>query len=258
MVHARLKKITLLRDKVKDWEQYPFTVPVIRVLHELELKSQVTYFVGENGSGKSTLLEAIADHVGFSMEGGSRNINFSTTESTNAVDPLTVALRLSWTRRNAKGFYLRAESFFNQANFIDHMHADWRRGELGPGPDPYDSYGGKSIHERSHGESFLMLFEDHIRPGGFFVLDEPEAALSPARQLSLLAIMRRFLKDPDTQFIISTHSPIVLAYPDATILSFDDGKIREIAYEESLPYEVYSSFLNRREKYLKELFAELF
>jgi predicted ATPase len=119
MAAARLKKVSLLRDRVSDWEKYPFTVPVIRALDELELTSQVTYFVGENGSGKSTLLEAIASHVGFSLEGGSRNVRFSTTESTNEIDPLTARLRLSWTRKNGKGFYLRAESFFNQANFVD-------------------------------------------------------------------------------------------------------------------------------------------
>lgn len=246
-VNARLKKISLLREKVTDWEKYPFTVPVIRALEELELKGQVTYFVGENGSGKSTLLEAIAFHAGFGIEGGTRNFRVQTTESSNSVAPLRDVLRLSWSQKNLKGYYLRAESFFNNATYIDEL-----------GPVVLDSYGGVSLHEQSHGESFLALLENKFRPGGLFIMDEPEAALSPSRQLSLLVIMSRLLKHPDTQFIISTHSPIVLSYPEATIFSFDDGKIREISYEESLPYEVYSSFLNRREKYLKELFAELF
>ena len=256
MVPARLKKISLLREKVTDWEQYPFTVPVIRALDEMEITSQVTYFVGENGSGKSTLLEAIASHTGFSLEGGSRNVNFSTTESTASISPLRSVLRLAWTKKNPHGFYLRAESFFNQAIYVDRLHQEWKQGERGP--DPYDSFGGKSLHRQSHGESFSTLLEDHILPGGLFIFDEPEAALSPARQLTMLVIMKRLLADPNTQFIISTHSPIVLAYPGATIFSFDDGKIREISYEESLPYEIYSSFLKRRENYLKELFAELF
>jgi len=247
MVPARLKKVALLRDKVSDWEQYPFTVPVIRALEELEFKSQVTYFVGENGSGKSTLLEAIAYHAGFGIEGGTRNFRVQTTESSEAVAPLKDVLRLSWSRKNLKGYYLRAESFFNNATYIDEL-----------GPLILDSYGGVSLHEQSHGESFLALLENKFRPGGLFIMDEPEAALSPARQLSLLVIMRRLLKHSDTQFIISTHSPIVLSYPEATILSFDDGKIREIDYEESLPFEIYSSFLKRRQKYLDELFQELF
>ncbi len=244
-VNARLKKISLLREKVTDWKKYPFTVPVIRALEELELKSQVTYFVGENGSGKSTLLEAIASHAGFAVEGGTRNFAMQTTDSSSSVFALRDVLRISWSRKNINGYYLRAESFFNNATYIDEV------GYL-------EAYGHKSLHEQSHGESFLALLENKFRPGGLFIMDEPEAALSPARQLSLLVIMRALLKHPDTQFIISTHSPIVLSYPEATILSFDDGKIREISYEESLPYEVYSSFLNRREKYLKELFTELF
>jgi predicted ATPase len=234
-----------LREKVTDWEQYPFFVPVIRGLDELELTSQVTYFAGENGSGKSTLLEAIASHAGFPLEGGTRNFAAQTTETSSSVLPLRDVLRLSWSRKNIKGYYLRAESFFNNATYIDQM------GYL-------ETYGNRSLHEQSHGESFLALLENKFRPGGLFIMDEPEAALSPARQLSLLVVMRRLLQHSDTQFIISTHSPIVLAYPDATILSFDDGKIREISYEESLPYRVYSSFLGRREKYLKGLFAELF
>lgn len=244
-VNARLKKISLLREKVADWEKYPFTVPVIRALEELELKSRVTYFVGENGSGKSTLLEAIASHAGFAVEGGTRNFAMQTTDSSSSVFALRDVLRISWSRKNIKGYYLRAESFFNNATYIDQL------GYL-------ESYGHKSLHQQSHGESFLALLENKFRPGGLFIMDEPEAALSPLRQLSLLVIMGKLMKHPDTQFIISTHSPIVLSYPEATILSFDDGKIREINYEESLPYEVYSSFLNRRKTYLKELFAELF
>jgi predicted ATPase len=257
MVHARLKKIKLLRDKVTDWEQYPFSVPVIRALDELDLKSQVTYFVGENGSGKSTLLEAIAYHAGFSLEGGTRNTNFRTSDSVQSVEQLSAQLRLSWSLRNPRGFYLRAESFFNHASYLDQLRREQMEQHY-PGGDPYAPYGGKSLHLQSHGESFMALLEHNFKPGGLFILDEPEAALSPARQLSMLVFMRKLLTDPNTQFIISTHSPIVLSYPDATILSFDDGKVREISYEESLPFQVYSSFLTQREKYLKELFAELF
>ncbi len=241
----RLKKISLLKERVESWDKFPFTVPAIRSLKELEIRSRICFFVGENGSGKSTLLEAVAVHYGFGYEGGSRNFSNFSTESVQAVDPLVRALRVAFTTRTGKGFYLRAESFFNIATSID------RIGGLEP-------YGGRSLHEQSHGESFLALLKHRFFRKGFYVLDEPEAALSPQRQLSFLVLLHDLLKNNnDIQFLIATHSPIVLAYPGAQILSFDDGKIHEIRYEETLPFQIFSRFLDDRENFLRQLFSEL-
>lgn len=168
-----LKKITLLRDRVEDWDSYPFTVPVIRNLETLSFTSRITFFAGENGTGKSTLLEAIAAHYGFGKEGGNRNFSVNTTSSNNSPDPLTRVLRLSFDKRTGKGFFFRAESFFNTATYVDQIEAE-------------ELYGGKSLHECSHGESFLTLLDEKFRRNGLFLLDEPEAALSPQRQLAFL------------------------------------------------------------------------
>jgi predicted ATPase len=241
----RLKKISLLRDRVTDWTKYPFNVPAIKSLEEIEFKSRICFFVGENGSGKSTLLEAIAAHYGFGHEGGSRSFNRITTNSVLAIEPLVKALRIAFTNRSGRGFYLRAESFFNVATSIDEM------GEFLP-------YGGRSLHEQSHGESFLALLSHRFHRTGFYVLDEPEAALSPPRQLSFLVLLYDLLKkNEDIQFLIATHSPIILAYPGSQILSFDDGKVKEIGYEETLPYQIFNRFMKDRKHLLRELFSEL-
>lgn len=239
-----LKKISLLRDRVQDWDSYPFSVPAIRGLYELNLRSRICFFAGENGAGKSTLLEAIAAHYGFGPEGGNRNISSNTTESNRSIDPLAKALRLSFDKRTGAGFFLRAESFFNVASNIDAAGVN-------------DYYGGRSLHTRSHGETFLTLLEFKFQGNGLFLLDEPEAALSPRRQLSFLLLIHDVLeKYKDAQFIISSHSPVLLGYPEAQILSFDDGQIREIAYEETGSMQIVRLFLNHRESILEELFNE--
>jgi predicted ATPase len=240
-----LRKITLLREKVADWESYPFTVPVIRRLDELTLRSQVVFFAGENGSGKSTLLEAIAAHYGFGREGGTRSFGNNSTESNLSIEPLVKALRLAFTVRTGAGFFLRAESLFNVATAIDQI-----------GGDVLESYGG-SLHERSHGESFLQVAEYKMRRNGLFLLDEPEAALSPQRQLAFLVLMHETVKEHrDAQFIISTHSPLLLGYPGAQIFSFDDEDLREIAYEETAPLQIVRRFVKDRDRFCEELFAE--
>jgi len=247
-----LHKITMLRDRVEDWERYPFCVPVIRNLDELPLRSRVCLFTGENGTGKSTLLEALAAHYGFGPEGGNRNLKADTTESNHSVNSLTRALRLSFNIRTGRGFFLRAESFFNTATLIDRLDED-----LEGGPPISAFYGGRSLHTRSHGETFFTLLECKFRRNGLFLLDEPEAALSPQRQLSFLVLMHDVLKKfKDAQFIISTHSPILLAFPRAQIISFDGDKLAEIEYEETLPAQIVRHFLNHREEFLKELFQE--
>jgi predicted ATPase len=244
-----LKKIKLLRERIEDWKSYPFSVPAISNLDELVLRSRICFFAGENGTGKSTLLEAIAVHYGFGREGGTRSFSNNTTESNHSVDALVKALRLSFDLRTGKGFFLRAESFFNAASYLDAID--------GGSGDVLRYYGGRSLHTRSHGETFFTLLELKFQRNGLFLLDEPEAALSPQRQLAFLVLLHDVLKKyKDAQFIISTHSPILLGYPKAQIVSFDDGPIREIEYEETAPTQIVRHFVNQRESFLEELFND--
>ena len=247
-----LKRLSLLRERVKDWQAYPFSVPALGKLEQLLFRSRICFFAGENGTGKSTLLEAIAAHYGFGPEGGNRNFRNDTTASNHSIDPLVSALRLSFDRRTGAGFFLRAESFFNTASYIDELGR-----EPGGGPPITAFYGGRSLHSRSHGETFLTLLDLKFRRNGLFLLDEPEAALSPQRQLSFLVLIHDVLrKFKDAQFIISTHSPVLLAYPKAQIFSFDEGSVHEIEYEETGSFQVAHRFLNHREQFLEELFAD--
>lgn len=209
-------------------------------------------FAGENGSGKSTLLEAIAVHYGLGAEGGNRNFQNDSTPSNRSIDPLVGALRLSFTNRTGAGYFLRAESWFNMVSYMDELDA-----EPSFGGKINIFYGGKSMHERSHGETFLTLLDLKFRRNGLFLLDEPEAALSPQRQLSLLLLLRDMATEfPDAQFLISSHSPILLGYPDAQILCFDGGRIHEISYEECEPMLILKRFVNDRRRFLADLFSE--
>lgn len=240
----RLTKIALLRERVARLDEYPFNVAAIAALTTLEISSPVCFFVGENGSGKSTLLEAVAAHYGFGLEGGNRNFSPSTTGSVSTIEPLTRALRLSFTKRTGSGFYLRAESFFNVASQVDAVGAA-------------GSYGGKSLHSQSHGESFLSLLQNRFTRSGFYLLDEPEAALSPQRQLSFLVLLHDLVeRNNEIQFLIATHSPILLAYPGAQILSFDGGAIHPIEYCETQPFQIVSRFLANPERYVHALFSD--
>jgi predicted ATPase len=246
-----LKTISLLRDRVTDWDSYPFSVPAIRQLEKLDLRSRICFFAGENGSGKSTLLEAIAVHYGFGPEGGTRNFQNDTTESNHSIDPLVKALRLSFDVRTRAGFFLRAESFFNTVSYMDELDK-----EPSAGPKISRFYGGRSLHTRSHGETFFTVLELKCQRDGLFLLDEPEAALSPQRQLAFLVLIHDVLrKCRDAQFIISSHSPILLGYPGAQIVSFDDGVVHEIQYEETAPMQIVRRFVNDRESFLDELFG---
>jgi predicted ATPase len=241
----RLKKISLIRERVTNWSEYPFNIPAIASLDFLEVNSRVCFFVGENGTGKSTLLEAVASHYGFGLEGGNRNFSPHTTSSVRSIDPLVGALRLSFTKKTGKGFYLRAESFFNVASHVDALGVS-------------QSYGGKSLHDQSHGESFLSLLQDRFTRSGFYLMDEPEAALSPQRQLSFLVLLHDLVaKNDDIQFLIATHSPILLAYPDAQIFSFDGEKVHQISYRETQPFQLVSSFVAAPEHYIHALFSDV-
>jgi predicted ATPase len=247
-----LKKITLLRDRVEDWETYPFAVATISGLDELVLRSRICFFAGENGTGKSTLLEAIAAHYGFGREGGNRNFSNDSTASNHSVDPLVRALRLSFDKRTGVGYFLRAESFFNTASYLDDLDQ-----ESSYSPPISAFYGGGSLHSRSHGETFFTLLDLKFRRNGLFLLDEPEAALSPQRQLAFLVLIHDVLKKHrDAQFIISSHSPILLGYPKAQILSFDDGRVHEVQYEQTSPAQIVRHLVNEREEFLEELLRE--
>lgn len=234
-----LLKVLLKREQTYDRTAYPFCIPAVQALDGLAL-ANVTYFVGENGSGKSTILEAVAVAAGFNAEGGTSNFSFSTqaTES-----PLHRGIRLarSW-RRPRTGFFLRAESFYNVASEIDRLGVE-------------KSYGGRSLHEMSHGESFMALMTHRFGGAGLYVLDEPEAALSPARQLAFLHRVHELVRG-GSQFIIATHSPIVLAYPRATIYRLDENGMSETSYESLEHVTLTRDFLNHRDRFVERLLGE--
>ena len=239
-----LKRITLLRERVEDWKKYPFCVPVIRNFETLSFRSRIAFFAGENGTGKSTLLEAIASHYGFGPEGGNRNFGVDTTNSNHSIDPLVRTLRLSFDNKKGQGFFLRAESFFNAASYVD-------------GLGLAEFYGGRSLHECSHGESFFTLLEEKFRRNGLFLMDEPESALSPQRQLAFLVLIDDTLrKYKDAQFIISSQSPILLGFPEAQIISFDRDKLQEVSYEYLPAVQIARRFLNGRQEFLDELLGK--
>jgi predicted ATPase len=239
-----LNRVSLFKESQME-RQYPFTIPAISNFKELELTSSVTFFVGENGTGKSTLLEGIADKCEFNTAGGSRNNLYDVDAAESALGKY---LKLSWMPKVTNGFFLRAESFYQFASHIDEQERE------NPNRGVLDSYGGKSLHEQSHGESFLSLFLNRFNGQAIYLLDEPEAALSPQRQLAFLRVMHDLVKEQNCQFIIATHSPIILGYPEATILSFDEGEIEEINYEMTGHYQITKYFLDHREKFLEELF----
>ena len=226
--------------------RYPFTIPAFRDGIGLRIDSMITMLVGENGSGKSTLLEAVAAHCGFSAEGGTRNTRFQSAPEGDWPD-LARALRLSWSPKINTGFFLRAESFFNFATYLDRLAEE--------DPRSLAYYGGKSLHAQSHGESFLALFQNAFE-NGIYLLDEPEAALSPQRQLAFLSILHDLERTGRSQFLIATHSPIILAYPGATLLSLDGSEIRRVEYKDTDHYRITHGFLNNPERYFAHLFEE--
>jgi predicted ATPase len=243
-----LKEISLRRDEVEELDRFPFTIPAIKNLSTLTFSPSVTFIVGENGSGKSTLIEAIAIAMGFNAEGGTRNFSFGMRASHS---DLHSYFRLSKSIVRPKdGYFLRAESFFNVATNIEQLDED----SFG-GPPIISSYGGVSLHEQSHGESFLSLVMHRFSGQGFYILDEPEAALSPSRQLALLSRMHQLLSD-DSQFIIATHSPILMAYPGALIYHISESGIEEVEYQETEHYQITRTFLANPERLLRELFRD--
>ena len=233
--------IEALFERREGWDaaRYPFDLPAVRSLHSLLFHPNVTFLVGENGSGKSTLIEALAVAWGFNAEGGGREHRFGTRESHSPLHRFVRPVRSP--ARVQDGFFLRAESFFTTASYLEDVGAT--------------RYGGRSLHEQSHGESFFALFENRFRGNGLYILDEPEAALSPSRQLSFLAKMHELVM-ARSQLVVATHSPIILGYPNAWIYQVSEHGLDRVEYEDTDHYQVTRNFLLRRETMLDVLMKE--
>ncbi len=229
-----LQHLIFRRDTVASHHVYPYNLAAVKDLHRLDFHPKVTYFVGENGSGKSTLLEAIAVAYGFNPEGGTQNFNFNTRRSHS---PLADHIRLAKGFKPRTGFFLRAESFFNLATEIERLD------EEAGGPKIISFYGGTSLHEQSHGESFMTLLIHRFGANGLYILDEPESALSPQRQLAALFRIHDLVNE-GSQFVIATHSPILLAYPDSTIYQCSQNGIETLSYEETDTFQTMKAFIN--------------
>jgi predicted ATPase len=219
---------------------YPFTLPWLVPTTSLKFSTPLTFLVGENGTGKSSLLEAIAWATGFNAQGGNRDQSFADDAEGRA---LGRALQLGWRHNVAGGFFLRAETFFNFATYLESAGSTFR------------AYGGKSLHHQSHGEAFLALFQNRFEDG-LYLLDEPEAALSPQRQPAFLRLLHELTAQKVAQFLIATHSPILLTFPGATILSLDGGEIRPVTYPETDHFRVTRDFLNAPERFYRHLFRD--
>ena len=236
------------RRPAPEWS-YINRIPVVQYLkanERIELHSPVTFLVGENGTGKSTLLEAIAVEAGMNPEGGTKNFTFSTRKTHS---DLCDCIALAKYGHPRDGFFLRAESIYNVASNIDDLD------EFGSGPRIIDSYGGVSLHKQSHGESFLAIMEKRFGGNGLYILDEPEAALSPMRLMRMMVRMNELVRR-NSQFIISTHSPMLMAYPGAEILELSKNGVRSVSYKETEHYQTTLRFLQNPEKMLGYLFED--
>lgn len=239
-----IKRIEYEKEKIINLDEYPYNIPCLKSLDVLEFHKPVTFLIGENGSGKSTLIEALALSIGMNGEGGTNNFNFATK---NTVSPLHQYIKVIKTPNLPQTkFFLRAESFYNFATRLDEIEKD--SGGI------FGYYGGKSLHEQSHGESFMAVMKNRFGRNGLYILDEPEAALSPTRQMSLLILMKELI-DEGSQFIIATHSPILLAYPEADIYNLEQ-EFKKCVYEETEYYQLYKLFINDKERILKELLQD--
>ncbi len=240
--------IGLKKEKIQNYDKYPFSLPIVKYFENIDLNPSVTFIVGENGSGKSTLLEAIAVSLGFNPEGGTTNFGFNTREShSDLYQYLRIAKGI---KRPKTGFFLRAESFFNVATEIEQLDEDpWG------GPPIIDSYGGISLHEQSHGESFFSLMRNRFGSKGLYILDEPEAALSPNKQMAMITLMNDLIKK-GSQFIISTHSPILLSYPKSTIYEIRDKGLERVDYEDTDTFAITKQYLNNYQSMLKILLED--
>lgn len=243
-----LRSIHLKRENVPSFLTYPFNLPFLTDFENLDIHPKVTYIIGENGMGKSTFLEAIAVALGFNPEGGTINFSFSTQDTHSELHQFIRLIR--GFRKPKDGFFFRAETYYNLATNIDEM-------DRAPsyGRPIIDSYGGKSLHRLSHGEAFFATFLHRFNGNGLYILDEPEAALSPFRQMAMLSRIHSLIKT-NSQFVISTHSPILMAYPDSVIYELTGSGIQMKSLEETDHYFYYKEFLNNKERMLQELLAD--
>lgn len=238
-----VKQVRLIKD-VNRSDEYPFSIPIIQNFEMLRFEKPVSFFIGENGVGKSTFIEGLAVALGLNAEGGTENFQFQTRDTHSQLyEYLKIAKGI---RRPETKFFLRAESFYNVASEIDEIAAEDSR--------MYNSYGGKSLHKSSHGESFMQLMMNRFSKNGLYILDEPEAALSPSRQLALLVLIHDLVKQ-GAQFIISTHSPILLSYKDAVIYDLNHD-FQRIQFKETEIYQMYKLVLDNPEGMQYHLFHE--
>ncbi len=240
-----LRGVRVVPDRVPRTDAHPFDLAFVDGL-DLEFRAALTFLVGENGSGKSTLVEAIATLCDLPSSGGGRNELASRTGPDQGA-PLAAALRPSFRERPRDGYFFRAE---HMSHFTELLDA--RRDDPDFNRDPYQLYGGRSLHARSHGESFLAVFTGRMRDG-LILMDEPESALSPQRQLTLLAHIARIVAGGRTQLIVATHSPLLMTFPGADILSFDEGKIAPVRLEDTTHYQITCGVLNGPERYWRRL-----
>ncbi len=241
MITARpyIKSLSVTDENLLSLEKFPYSIPAVRHCHDINFHPAVTFFVGENGSGKSTILEAIAIAYGFNPEGGTKSAHY---ESVDTHSNLHKEIRLSKSfKQPGDAYFLRAESFYNVATKAEEF------GVL-------KSYGGKSLHEQSHGEAFLSTLMHKLTGNGLYLLDEPEAALSPQRQLTALTLIHQLVLQ-DSQFIIATHSPIIMAYPNAKIYEFGPWGVKEVDYKETDHYQITKSFLEHPDVSMEQLFS---
>ena len=241
-----IQYVELKNEIEKDTKIFPFIIPLIKKFRKITFNKPVTFIIGENGTGKSTLLEAIAVSYGFNPEGGSKNFNFR-TKDTHSDFYKYLRIGKSFKKTN-DGYFLRSESFYNVASNVDELAEDG-------GISIYNSYGGKSLHNQSHGESFLSLLENRLRGNGLYIFDEPESALSPMKLLNLLVIIDDLVRN-NSQFIISTHSPILMAYPKAEIYEIDDGKLTLTSFEETNHFSITKYFMLNYKQMIKNLGIE--
>jgi predicted ATPase len=262
---SQLESITI---KEFDREDFPFNLPLVKKLPKLSFKKPVTFFIGENGSGKSTIIEAIATGVGLPAIGSQ---DLVLDETLNPALRLSEYLKFSWKIKSKRGFFLRAEDFFGFVKRLHKAHAELdadikhyeatlegeglsrARGAALAQKNAMTGRYGEDLNANSHGESFLKLFQSRFTQTGLYILDEPEASLSPQRQLTLISMIKNMVEEKKSQFIIATHSPILMAIPGSTIYEFKDGEIREIKYQETEHYSLTKSFLNNPENFLRHL-----
>ena len=264
MIHLRT---IVKKPNVKKPDSFPFNLPLVKSFQEINFQKPVTFFVGENGSGKSTMLEAIATGINSISVGGE---DIQRDKTLDPARQLSTQFRFIWQKKTARGFFLRAEDFFNFAKRIKTMSQELEEEAL-KYEQKFTGYGlqlakqsalgqkagltqkyGDNLDANSHGESFLKLFQARFVPGGLYLLDEPEAPLSPLRQLAFLSLLKEMVNQ-DSQFIIVTHSPIIMAFPEASILSFDSSPLKEVAYEELEHVSLTKAFLNNPQSFLRHL-----